>query len=313
MVKRTGSSPLLLWAGICQSAFFVAWIGFIATFCSFVFTQTQTPPQWPEGSFPFSPEQLEKSARVSATLFSVVLSLPLIPMTLSLIALWLHYAACRSQKTGGVSTAGLTLWKVLNYIQLVAVCVSAGTLLLMVIAMLVFAAFGGYASLGSEIPTAALVMMCLIYLVMVAGFSSLPVIGSALKIRLINRTKAVAWNGYPDARTPTFVVVVNYIRMALLFLYGVMMIPFSLLMAIVPADAAVDMPNFAFMPLLGAAMLFQAVYLVLVNVSITRYKREMTRLLYPQGFYYPQAPVVPAAPMQPIAPEPPAAPRDEGQ
>lgn len=309
VLKRTGSSPLLLWAGICQSAFLVTWIGFIVTFSSFVRTQ----PQWSEGNPLISPEQMENTAQLSSAVFSVVFSLPLIPMALSLTALWIHYAACRSRKTGGVSTAGLTLWKVLNYIQLVAICVSLVALLVMVIAALAFSAFEGDASLGSEIPTAALVVLWLVYFVMMAGFSSLPVIGSALKIRLINRTKAVAFIGQPDPRTPTFVVVVNYIKMAVMALYGIMMIPFSLLLAVIPADAAVNMPSFAFLALLGAAMLLQAAYLVLVNVSISRYKRDMTRLLYPQVPYYPQVPVVPAAPMQPIAPEPPAEPKEEGQ
>ncbi len=324
VLKRVGSSPLLLWAGIFQSAFFAAWIGFIAAFSNMFATLIENAPQ-PDG-IQISPEFAESSARIGRTFLCVLFSLPLIPVALSLVGLWIHYAACRSVKSGGVSTAGLTVWKVLNYIQLVAVCSVAGIFLILVIMALVFSVTGGYDALGSKMPSSALAVLWFVYLLLIAGFSSLPVIESALKIRLINRTKAVAHTGSPDNRTPTFVVVVNYIKAVFLTMYGILFVPMSLLPAMIPAEAAVNVPNLTSFLLMGIAMLFQAAYLVLVNVSISRYKQKMTRVIYPQypqawipvqpAPYAPPAPPVytqPAAPVQPAAPEETAAPAEPAE
>lgn len=321
VLKRAGSSPLLLWAGIFQSAFLVAWIGFIVAFSNMIGLEAENA--WQNSRVHISPEFAESSALVGRVFFSVVCSLPMIPVVLSLVGLWIHYASCRSVKSGGVSTAGLTIWKVKSYIRLVAVCSFAGISLIAIIAALAFSAFGGYDALGSQMPSSALAVLWFIYFLMIAGFSSLPVIGSALKIRLINRTKAVARMGYPDNRTPTFVVAVNYIKVAFLTLYGVSFVPLSILPATIPDEAAQGMPDFTFVMLLGVAMLSQAVYIVLVNISISHYKQEMTRLIYPQVWTIPAQPVpyaapaapvqptAPAAPVQPVAPAQPTAPMEQ--
>lgn len=53
------------------------------------------------------------------------------PAALSAAALWLFYAACRNRKTGNVSTAGLTIFQVMAYIQLAVYCLLAFLLLVL--------------------------------------------------------------------------------------------------------------------------------------------------------------------------------------
>lgn len=277
-LKRVGSSPVMLAAAVCGSLHVLCWIGFTAGFLNF-FEQTAVMAQGP--SFQAVPHPVERAA------FGVSLSLPLIPAALNLLAMWMHYASCRSRRTGGVSTAGLTLWKAESCVILALL----GILLVLVLVIIV----GGIAALlfnGEEsgMPLAALIplwAMCFVF--MLAG-CSLPLLFHVFKIRLIGRAKAVANTGSPDNRTPLFLVVFNYAKMGFLALYGLGFLTFPLVMLAIPEEVSQGVPSVFFILFLCLAFLLQAAYLVLVNVSISRYKKEMTWLMFPaQRPLYPPA------------------------
>ena len=73
----------------------------------------------------------------------------LIPAILIGVSIWLFYVSCRNVQTGNVSTAGLTICKVISYIGLVGVCLLI--LLLVVCFFLVLFAVGGSGDLSPAI------------------------------------------------------------------------------------------------------------------------------------------------------------------
>lgn len=237
----------------------------------------------------------------STNAFSVVLSA--IPAILIAVAFWLHYATCRGIKSGGISTAGLTIWKVMNYISLVCLCVAAAIFAVAFIIILI----GGIASGDSDgAAVIALVIFCIIIVGIVFGLLIPYFIAT---IRVINRAKNVAATGVPDNRVSQFLIVMNWISA----IFGVIGGLTSLFLS----------------PLVGLAGLASAVAVILETLCLSRYRREMTVLMYPpvqpvyaqpvqpaqpyQAYSQPAAPVQPVAPAEPVQPAAPAQPAPEDE
>lgn len=62
------------------------------------------------------------SVRSTAVLRAILGSVPAI---LTATAAWIHYCTCRSTASGNISTAGLTIFKVLRYISMISLCLCA--------------------------------------------------------------------------------------------------------------------------------------------------------------------------------------------
>lgn len=208
----------------------------------------------------------------------------LIPAILIGVSIWLFYVSCRNVQTGNVSTAGLTICKVISYISLVGVCLLI--LLLVVCFFLVLFAVGGsgdlyssYYSYGYGDGVVAAVMALLIFVLLVAlAVLALLLVYEICVIKTINRIKASALHGVPDNRVPRFLTVFMMIMGVLNGLSG--------LVALFTA------------PLGGLASLAAAACMVLMSLLLSDYRRQMTMLLYP-----PVQPVYPQPPMPPYPPQ----------
>lgn len=237
-----------------------------------------------------------------ASAFSTVLSA--IPAILIAVAFWLHYATCRSMKSGGISTAGLTIWKVMNYISLVVLCLAA---VLCVIGFFIIL-IAGLASGGSDgAAVAGIVIFCILIMGLVFG---LVIPYFIAIIRVINRAKNVAATGMPDNRVSQFLIVMNWISAVCSIIGGLTSLFLS--------------------PLAGLAGLVSAASTIIITLGLSRYRREMTVLMYPpvqpvyaqpvqpaqpyQAYNQPVVPVQPSAPeapAQPVVPAQPAAPVEQ--
>lgn len=230
---------------------------------------------------------------------------------LTVIGLWLHYVTCRNMQTGNISTAGLTLCKVYCIINLVCSClvvvaVLAIGILLLVSPDMIAQEFGFflymYLDMDVNLPLFLSIMggVCIFMAVVMIP---LVVCYSVGLIRIINRAKTVAATGMPDNRVSSFVIVMNWLSVVGTVLTG--------LGALVTT------------PVTGVSALVGAVAMALLTVSLSRYRREMTILMYPpvqpvyaqpvqpmQGGYaqptVPVQPTAPATPVQPAAPVEPA-------
>lgn len=120
LIKTLGVSAKLLAAAVLYSA--VVFLGLL----SLLGVGAVTSPLYYIGaSGAITPEDFEELVRAmdQATGLSGILFAA--PAALSAAALWLFYAACRNRKTGNVSTAGLTIFQVMAYIQLAVYCLLA--------------------------------------------------------------------------------------------------------------------------------------------------------------------------------------------
>lgn len=200
---------------------------------------------------------------------------------LTVVALWLHYATCKNQKSGNISTAGLTIWKVFTWIAIVGLILACVAVVILVIAV---AALGGAAMPRDEY---GVVVGVVVFLSIFFG----AVVGLALaceiaKLRVINRAKTIAYNGIPDNRVSQFLIVMTWIG-------GI-------------SSALTGLSSLFMLPVVGIANLISAAVSILAALCLTRYKKEMTVVMYPpvQPVYaqpiYSQSvsPATPAMPQQ---------------
>ena len=200
-----------------------------------------------------------------------------VPAILIAVAMWITYASCRDTQSVNVSTAGLTICKVLSIISLVCICILAAILVLfMVIFMIAGMAEAANDVYGYDASIAqAGIAVLLVLFVILAAVLALVIIYQVCVIKTINRIKATATTGVPDNRIPNFLVVMNYIEAASMVLAG--------------------LANLFTTPILGLGSLVGAATLVIISIILTRYRSGMTLLMYP--------PVQPVYPQQPMPPQ----------
>lgn len=300
IIRSMGASGKFLTAAISLSLVFVSYVVFDVLFLGFLSEMdTQFPP---ESNF----------YAVSMVPFSVVLFIGALFLLLPITVMWLHYGTCRRQAP--LSTAALTIWKVLLYIRLVLTFVSA----LFVLTMTVIAILTGNKNLyvnGEVIPsvdgTPFLISFAVLWALLSLAFLSLPVIFCISVIRIIDRAKNMIATGVPDARVSRFPVILQYIQGGYLGFMGVMWIFLSLMLTVtLPLtlrETGEFIPDFSFFPALGCVVLFAALYLIMASVCLSSYRSQLIRLTTPPVpvYYYgvPQnVPGVPAYVPQPTVP-----------
>ena len=219
----------------------------------------------------------------STSVFSAVLGS--IPAILVAVAMWLHFATCRNRQSGNISTAGLTICKVLCYISMISLCVIAlllvGGFVLIIVAFLVsdvpwgemFGYYGSYyGSYGSsytdEEATIAIVVVLAVIALMITFAMVLAITYQASFIRMINRTKTVAQTGMADNRVSGYLTGMTGLVAASSILSGLAAVFTS--------------------PLAGAASLTQGASYILMIILLRKYGKEMNAVLYP--------PIMPVAP-----------------
>lgn len=217
----------------------------------------------------------------SASIVSAVFSC--VPAILIAAAMWITYASCRSTQSGNVSTAGLTICKVLSIISLVCACIGGACALLVTIIMLIA---GGTMmediayEFGDSIGQATMAVIVVVCIAVIAVLV-LMILYEASVIKTINRIKATAATGVPDNRISNFLIVMNYIGAVGSVISG--------------------LANLFTSPILGLVSLVSAATLILISIILARYRSGMTLLMYP--------PVQPVYPQQPMPPQGPGNPR----
>lgn len=253
-IKISGSSSLFLAAAILYS------LAVLLTTFSSLAGQSDTDTalyflNLLDMGLEFSPSiayQLAAASSDSTYIFTALTS-----STMSIfvaVGMWLHYAACRNVRTGNISTAGLTINKVIAVIELVCVSIAmAGVALFTVLSIGTVGRTyreGADATMG----IAFLFLICLALLVLVVCYL-------AGLVRLINRLKASATYGTPDHRISRFVT-------AMLWISGIF-------------SAFVGLVSLFVSPLGGLSSLASAACTILVAVLLGRLRRQMTVLMYP--------------------------------
>lgn len=201
-----------------------------------------------------------------------------IPAILVAVAMWLHYISCRGRVSGNISTAGLTICKVIAYIRMICLCLA--TLLVvgvcvLAIVMVTADAFPTYAldpygSFAGDELKLSIVIVFGIFAVIFLAVMLLIITYQASLIRMINRTKAVSESGMADERVSGYLVGMIYFTAVCSILSGI----FTLFTA----------------PISGAAVITQGVAYILMAQLLGRYRKGMNQVLFP--------PVLPVSPMQ---------------
>ena len=222
------------------------------------------------------------------------------PAILTAVAMWLHYSTCMGRQNGNISTAGLTICKVLSYISLVGLCIAALLVLcgfaIVIIAFLVsdvplgsmFGAYGGYSYGGGysdEEATIAVVVVLAVFALIIGFAMGLAIAYQASIIRMINRTKTVAATGMADDRVSGYLVGMTGFSAVCSLISG--------LLGLFTA------------PLTGAVGIAGGVGLILMIVLLRTYGKAMNQVLYPPVqpmtppmYGVPQAPAVYAPPQE---------------
>lgn len=228
-----------------------------------------------------------------------------IPSILIAVGVWMHFATSKNVQSGNISTAGMTICKVLTYISLILMCLLSAFLVVVMIIAVAAAGSISYEYYGYDYGggvAAGMIVLMVAVLIGIAIFLALYVAYEICVIKTINRIKATALSGVPDNRIPGFLTVINYVFAVFMGISGLASL-FST-------------------PVIGIGSLVSAASLVLVSMSLGNYRKQMTMLLYPpvqpvyaaqppvQGYVapMPQVPVQPPAAQAPAAPVPPQAP-----
>lgn len=214
----------------------------------------------------------------STTVFSVIVSS--IPAILTAISMWLHFATCRSRQSGNISTAGLTICKVLCYIYMIFLCFVA-FLVVAVLAIAIIGVLGGSFTLPSpggyrstynaEEAQLAVVIVLGVFALIFGLILGLAIGYQASIIRTINRTKAVAASGIANDRVSGYFMGMNYF-------VGVC----SCISGVVSLFAA---------PITGCASIAAGVSYILMSSLLRRYRQGMNEVLYPPVQPYMYAPM----------------------
>lgn len=213
-----------------------------------------------------------------------------IPSILIAVGMWMFYVSCRSTQSGNVSTAGLTLCKVLSIISLVMFCLAVVVALVAIVVVLVavgsVAGDAYYSEYGSYAAAFASVQVLLGFFAMILlGVLALYIVYYICIVKIINRVKASAVNGVPDNRVPRFLT-------GFMMFLGVL----GLVSGVISLIAS---------PVAGIGSLAGAVSLILLSLLLGEYRAKMTMLLFPpvQPMYGNMPPYDAAAPQQPGDPE----------
>ncbi len=190
------------------------------------------------------------------------------PGILIVVALWITCISCRNRTTGNVSTAGLTICKVLTVIKLVMLIIVAA--LLVILMILAFAA-GGMAYAEADDVAFYMGFMVGFFLVLAVTLA-LAICFSVSTLRTINRIRGTALTGMPDNRISRFLTVMLILSAACSILLGIWSV----------GDT----------PVATLAMLCTSVGEILIAMALNRYRREMTALMMP-------APMADGYPMPP--------------
>ncbi len=219
-----------------------------------------------------------------------------VPAILLAVGMWLFFVTCRDRRSGNVSTAGLTICKVISIIFLVCYCILSAFMLFAIVMVLVggstyfsysYDLYGyGYDSGYAAGVTAGVVFVFLLVLAVLVLF----ILYYVSIVRTINRIKASASSGVPDNRISRFLT-------AMLYITGV----FSGISGLISLFSA---------PLTGLTTLASAACSILIAVCLGRQRQQMTILMYPpvQPAYMPVQPVQAAVPNMYAQPAAPAAP-----
>lgn len=199
-----------------------------------------------------------------------------IPSILIAVGVWITYVSCRNTQSGNVSTAGMTICKVLVIINLVCVCLAGAVLAIVFVIALAkgvsdAAYYGGYDDGTQTAVTAVLVVFLIIFVVVIA----LAILYQISVVKTINRIKATAVSGVPNNRIPNFLIVMNYILAVCSALGGIL--------------------NLFTSPIMGFSGLVSAASMILISILLSKYRAGMAQLMYP--------PVQPAYPQQPMPPQ----------
>ena len=214
----------------------------------------------------------------STSVFSAILGS--IPAILMAVAMWIHFATCKNLQSGNISTAGLTICKVLCYIYMISLCFVAFLIVALCILAIIGVLFGsftlptpnGYRSTYSDEEAQLAVVIVLGVFALVFGFILALAIGyQASIIRTINRTKQVAQTGVADDRVSGYFIGMNYFVAVCSLISGVIAL-FSA-------------------PISGAASLAHGAAFLLMSSLLRRYRQGMNQVMFP-----------PVQPLQPPMP-----------
>lgn len=201
-----------------------------------------------------------RSTSVARAIFSSV------PAILVAVAMWLHFITCRNRQSGNISTAGLTICKVITYITMIAQCLIAllvtGVCAIMIVVFLSqelpLSTFFGY---DADEAVMIIVVCVALFLAFFLFFMILAITYQASIIRMINRTKQVSESGIADERVSGYLIGMTYFTAICCVFVG-----FSSLFA---------------SPLGGISALCRGVAYILIAVLLSRYRKEMNAVLYP--------------------------------
>ncbi len=340
LLKSLGSSPLFLAAAILATAAPVLFILALVTsggqyasgLISFRYTINGQEVVYPGVGNDFG----------AVVLGSLLFALPVL---LAALGMWLFYGSSRNRHTGNVSTAGLTICKVIAIAAVVLCIVAAALYAILLLLLMIFSnAFSEwiYYNSGEYVPAGLFVGLALVALVFFVGLMLLPIFFYFGVIKALNRMKRTARTGEPNDK-------VSYYVMVFLFILAV----FGAIGGLVGLFS-----NFWG----GASSLCYAAFYVLCALLLNKYRNKMTMLRYPpvqpvyaapagtvqppyqqpyqhygQPYQAPQGPQAqpyapppvpsrpvvppqqapaqgqPAAPVQPVAPVQPAAPQEKSE
>lgn len=283
-IKTIGSSRLFLTAAILYSVSIV-----LNLWTSVVGDSTYDIVSYYTG--------VDLSAYANSNMLNMILSAVAASAFTILIAIgmWLHYSTCRRTDTGNISTAGLTICKVMFTITTVLMAISAVLSVILLLFVAVSADSIAYYLLNyfwylfdavHDINdfAVALAIVAIMLIIFVIIYFTLAIIYYVLLIKTTNRIKTTALTGVPDNRISRFVIAMNYISAVFSGIGGLVMLISS--------------------PFTGLALLCSAVSTVLISICLSRYRKQSTILMYPpiQPVYaqpVQQMYTQPAAPVQP--------------
>lgn len=259
LIKTLGSSPLFLAAAILATAAPVLFIlalvtsggQYVSGLISFRYTINGQEVVYPSAGNDFG----------AVVLGSLLFALPVL---LAALGIWLFYGSSRNRHTGNVSTAGLTLCKVIAIAAVVwLIAMAAVFALLMVIAMILSGPLteAMYYETGGYIPSGLFVGMALVALVLFVGMLLLPIFFYFGVIKVLNRIKRTARTGEPNDKVSYYVMVFLFI----LAVFGAI------------GGLAGLFSNFWG----GASSLCYAAFYVLCALLLNKYRNKMTMLRYP--------------------------------
>ena len=259
LIKTLGSSPLFLAAAILATAAPVLFIlalvtsggQYVSGLISFRYTINGQEVVYPSAGNDFG----------AVVLGSLLFALPVL---LAALGIWLFYGSSRNRHTGNVSTAGLTLCKVIAIAAVVwLIAMAAVFALLMVIAMILSGPLteAMYYETGGYIPSGLFVGMALVALVLFVGMLLLPIFFYFGVIKVLNRMKRTARTGEPNDKVSYYVMVFLFI----LAVFGAI------------GGLAGLFSNFWG----GASSLCYAAFYVLCAMLLGKYRSKMSMLRYP--------------------------------